>query len=302
MGTSEDSRTGDDVIDIGRVKAIWRYPIKGMAGEHVESVQLGPMGVPGDRVMAVQDVARQEIQSCKFRPQLLQCRAQTVNPQTLDGPIEIQFPDGSRLSATDPQTDRRLSALLGHESRLQRLRPASDEAFYRRYKADDHTWLEELKATFEREPGEPLPALDQLPEETQNYVSLRGSFFLVSPFHIVSTASLVHLAELNAQADWDIERFRPNLVIETPPGMTGLAEQAWLGKALRIGSARIECSEPAPRCGAVVRAQQGFGSDTSILRTIVREADQNLGIYGDVTDSGQITVGDRVFIDNGPIK
>jgi len=186
--------------------------------------------------------------------------------------------------------------MVGYESVLQPRRSAADDDFYRRYKADDHTWLEELKATFAREEGEPLPDLDNLPQSMQDYVSLPGTFFLVSPFHILTTASLEYMKQHNPESDWQVERFRPNLVIDTPPGVERLAEQDWIGKTLKIGEIVIECGDPAPRCGAVTRQQNGFGADTSILRSIVREADQNLGIYCNILNAGPIHVGDDVCL------
>jgi uncharacterized protein YcbX len=141
-----------------------------------------------------------------------------------------------------------------------------------------------------------LPDLDNLPEESQEYVSLLGSFFLVSPFHIVTTASLSHMASLTPDSDWHVERFRPNLVIETLPEIEGLAEQHWLESSILIGGVSILPSETAPRCGAVTRKQQSFPEDKKILRSIVREADQNLGIYGDISCDGQIRPGDDVYL------
>ncbi len=162
------------MIKVGTVKSLWRYPVKGMAGELVGVAGLGQMGVDGDRLMAVQDMARQEIQSCKFCPVLLQCRARTENS---DDGLVIEFPDGAALPVSDPLVNDNISKLLGHESVLLALRPATDKDFYRRYKVDETTWLDELKATFAREPGEPLPDLDNLPADAQAYVSILGSFF-----------------------------------------------------------------------------------------------------------------------------
>ncbi len=287
------------MIKVGTVKSIWRYPVKGMAGESLPEAEVSHMGVAGDRILAVQDVVRQEIQSCKFRPELLKCRA-TLTGQLVDSDapasVDVLFPDGCRLSAASPGIHQKISDLLGHSSRIQAVRPRSDESFYRRFKEDDHTWLDELKATFEREPGEPLPDLDNLPEEMQTYVSLLGSFFLVSPFHIVTTASLDYLKSKNPDSDWHVERFRPNLVIETLPEFDGLVEQSWVGCSLKVGGVTVSCSDTAPRCGAVVREQQGVPKDSRVLRTIVREAEQNLGVYGDISATGSICVGDAAYL------
>jgi len=97
------------------------------------------------------------------RDKRLQCRARSRG----DGAssfAEIAFPDGHLLRCDDPQANAEVSALIGHESVLQPLRTDAGSDFYRRYKRDGHTWLEEPKATFEREQGEPMPDLDTLPE------------------------------------------------------------------------------------------------------------------------------------------
>lgn len=282
---------------VGTVQSIWRYPVKGMAGESLTSASLGPNGIEGDRIWAVQDLARQEIQSCKFRPRLLLCQA--IGPKEPGSTaVEIRWPTGQRLPCTDPEVDRHLSELLGHPSTLQSLRPASDQSFYRRYKdsAAPAAWLEELKATFERLPGEPLPDLDNLPPEMQEYVAVLGSFFLVSPLHLLTTASLDQLRTIHPEADWQIERFRPNVVVATTPEYTGLVEQAWVGRRIRIGALEIDCHDTTPRCGAVVRRQRAFGEDPGILRTIVRKADQNLGVYGKPLSAQDIRVGDSVYL------
>lgn len=283
---------------IGSLQSIWRYPVKGMAGEPVATCPVSERtGLLGDRIWAVQDVARQEVQSCKFRPNLLQCRARCVEAGDIQAPVELEFPGGERLLSDLDRASELVSELIAHSSRLVRLRPAEERAFYRRHKKDDHTWLEELKATFEREAGEPLPEiLDNLPPAAQENVALLGTFFLVSPFHILTTASLAHMKALHPVSDWHTERFRPNVFIETLPEFHGLVEQDWLGKTLRIGDVSVACSEPAPRCGAVVRKQADFEEDKSILRSIVRDADQNLGIYGDVQGAGQLNVGDPVYL------
>jgi MOSC domain-containing protein len=52
------------------LEAIWRYPIKSIAGERLESAALGPFGVPGDRTAYVID-ERGEIVSARTRHGLL---------------------------------------------------------------------------------------------------------------------------------------------------------------------------------------------------------------------------------------
>ncbi len=284
---------------VGTIKEIWRYPVKGMAGEHLERCGLGKMGLNGDRIWALRDNARKEIQSCKFRPELLRCSARCRSGDSAGpgGQVDVVFPDGSALGSDSTAIHSLLSKLTGYAATLEPLRPDSDLDFYRRHKLDDHTWLTELKATFDREPGEPLPDFSQLPQSAVDFVSMPGTFFLVTPFHMVTTATLTHLKSINPHSDWDARRFRPNVVIETTPGAEGLVEQAWVGRKLTLGRATVDCTGTTPRCGAVTRAQRNFAADKTILRTIVKDADQNVGVYGVVANSGDLRIGDHVYVE-----
>jgi len=279
---------------VGTIKELWRYPVKGMAGEQIAACALTQRGLEGDRVFALRDVARAEIQSCKVRPQLLLCRARTSEGES--GIAEIEFPDGQMLRSDDARVPGWLTALTGHASTLEPLREATDRAFYRRFKQDERTWLREIEATFEREPGEPIPDLTQLPEHLVDSVSIPGTFFLVSPLHLLSTATLAHLARRNIEADWDVRRFRPNIVVDAN-AHEGLVEQEWIGRRLTIGEVVIDCMGATPRCGAVTRAQPGFHADKTILRSVVRDAAQNAGVYAVIRRAGMVKVGDPVLLE-----
>lgn len=283
------------MMKVGTIQALWRYPVKGMAGESLDTCHIDENGLHGDRLFAVRDVVRKEIQSCKFRPGLLDCIARSCTPQArFDAKAwEIHFPDGSTLPYDADSINDKISYTLGHESTLEPLRDDLD--FYKRYKADNHTWFEELKATFTREPGEAMPEF-KLTREFTDYVTQPGSFFLVSPFHIITTASMAYLKQLNPEADWDLRRFRPNLVIDTVDGLDGLAEQDWINKTLHIGDTQINITDTAVRCGATTRKQQGISFDKSMLRTIVKEAEQNLGVYGNINGNAVLNVGNDVYL------
>lgn len=278
---------------LGRVKEIWRYPVKGMAGESLQQCPLTAQGLLGDRLWAVRDLARNEIQSCKFRPDLLRIVATQC---TAGESVSLRFPQGEVLRSDGSEVHAAISALIGHDSRLEPLKAQRSLQAFRRYKADGHAWLDELKATFEREGGEPLPDFSDLPQNMVDYVSLPGSYFLVSRFHLLTTASLTYLQRLHPDSDWDVQRFRPNLVVDTLDAEPGLIEQAWLGDRLQIGEAWLDCTSAAPRCGAITRAQQQLPADKSLLRTVVREAEQNVGIYADILQPGALRVGDPVYL------
>jgi uncharacterized protein YcbX len=102
--------------NVGTIKEIWRYPVKGMAGERLESCDLGEKGLMGDRTWALRDEARKEIQSCKFRPELLLC---TARIRGTSGQVDVTFPDGTVLGSDHPEIHSRLSTLTRHACSLE---------------------------------------------------------------------------------------------------------------------------------------------------------------------------------------
>jgi hypothetical protein len=58
----------------------------------------------------------------------------------------------------------------------------------------------------------------------------------------------------------------------------------------------VECVGATPRCGAIVRAQREFAADQKILRTVVKEAAQNVGVYGMIAEAGALQVGDAAYL------
>ncbi len=283
---------------VGSLEELWRYPVKGMCGEQMPAGHIGEQGLNGDRGWALRDSARGEIQSCKFRPQLLTCVARCRSGATaaVDDDVEITFPDGRTLGSDDPTIHDQLTALTGHQSSLEHVRPAADLDFYRRYMPDAEGWKRELEATFEREPGEPLPDFSQVPPEAFHYVSLPGTFFLVTPIHILTRATLASLKHINPAADWAASRFRPNLLVEAQDTDERFPERSWIGRRLAVGDAVLECVMATPRCGAITRAQPGLNADARMLRTVVKEADQNVGIYGVVIKAGKVSAGDAIHL------
>jgi uncharacterized protein YcbX len=152
----------------------------------------------------------------------------------------------------------------------------------------------ELREAFSREPNEPVPDLSTLPAELFEFSSPRGTYFDAFPIHVLTTASLEMMARLNPTSNWDLRRFRPNFLIETRPDIKGLVEAEWDGRKLHVGGVELKCEIPTVRCGMTMQAQAGLEKDPSILRSIVRDADQNLGIYASVIGPGEVRVGDSV--------
>ena len=51
------------------IKEIWRYPVKSMAGERVSQIELGPLGLAGDRIVLVH--RRGRVVTSRTHPKLL---------------------------------------------------------------------------------------------------------------------------------------------------------------------------------------------------------------------------------------
>jgi uncharacterized protein YcbX len=62
-----------------KIMEIWRYPVKTMAGEKLQRVNIGPLGIEGDRIVHVEDIHEQVITS-RSHPRFLGHRG-TLGPE-----------------------------------------------------------------------------------------------------------------------------------------------------------------------------------------------------------------------------
>lgn len=279
---------------VGTLKEIWRYPVKSMAGTQMTQAEVGALGIGGDRGWALRDEEAGEIRGAKKLPALLRCAARYVE-EPREGripPAEITLPDGGRVRSDDPRAAARLSGLLGRRVTLWPRQPADDLTHYRRGKPDDPDFEKELRQIFGRLDDEPLPDLSVFPQELFEYTSPRGTYFDAMPLHLLTTTSLATLSRANPEARFDRRRFRPNFLVET--GGEGLVETGWCGQRMRVGSVEIQVEMPTARCSMTVQAQADLPKDPSVLRTIVHDAAQNLGVYARVTRGGTVRIGDAI--------
>jgi uncharacterized protein YcbX len=70
-----------------------------------------------------------------------------------------------------------------------------------------------------------------------------------------------------------------------------------VGRRLRIGAAEVQILSGCPRCVMITRDfGDGLPADRSVLRHVVRDLDQNVGVYATVVTPGTIAEGDSVEI------
>jgi uncharacterized protein YcbX len=247
------------------ISAFWRYPAKSMQGEELNGSEITERGLLGDRGYALVDAVDGRVGTARYPrkwPRLLEFRATYTGPARLGEPlpsVQIALPDGMIVHSDDPEVDQRLSAAIGHAVRLASTPPPSPttEAYW-----PDVEGVPPL--------GEPVPddhgeTITSLPV---GMASPPGTFFDYTPIHLMTTATLDRLRELNPTSRFEIRRFRTNLVVTPEPGLTGFVENDWVGRTIFIGDeVRLRVLDPCPRCVVTTLPQGDLPQDMRILRT-----------------------------------
>ena len=270
---------------VGHVGDLWRYPIKSMLGERLERLELETRGVVGDRGYALWDGQAQRVASAKnprrWADLLAYAARYLGEPRAGEPlpPVAVRGPFGGpgapveTLHSDDPALAGRLSARLGRAVTLLDQPPAGASL--------DQYW--------------PVVPGRALQDATAELVLPEGTFFDSCPIHALSTATLAELRRLEPSLDFAVERFRPNLVIDTGAA-TGFVEERWLGGVLAIGEGpRLRVDSECPRCVITTLAQGGLPEDLEILRATARHNQVVAGIRLSVLTPGVVTVGDPVW-------
>jgi len=277
---------------IGTIEELWRYPVKSMLGERLQSVIATTGGLVGDRAWALRDLRTGNIVSAKKWARMLEFSASyEVAPGPGEpGRVRIDLPDQTSLYADDPWASRAISEALGFEVRLQQAAALEDK----RVEADIDTQtifgdIPVNQIYTGLKPGQNIPSSFGLP---------RGTFFDASVIHIVPSASLEHLRQLQGgTAQMSPPRFRPNVFIRTAPGLTGFVEDEWLaGPTLLIGELRVDKIKPTLRCVMTTHAQSGMPRDLSVLRTAAQHHTAHLGVTGRIINEATLEVGQPVML------
>lgn len=289
--------------ELGTIQSIHRYPVKSMRGESLSQSYLGPQGIPGDRAWALKDEVAGEIRGGKKFPALMLCEARYTGsdePGPGTSPVaEITLPDGSRFASDAADAGERLTGLVGKKVSLWPLvAPGAEEAdaHYRRGTPDNEDFEQEMRQVFGRLPDEPLPDLTTFDPELFEFVSPRGTYFDALPLHLLTTSTLAHFSNLNPGSQFGVDRFRPNFVVDTGQA-GGTVEADWAGRILTIGAAKIEIVMPTVRCSMITQPTGEFPKDPKVLRSVVQDGGQSLGVYARVVAPGLVEVGDAISLD-----
>jgi len=272
-----------------QISQLWTYPVKSMVGVSVESVELSSLGIVGDRHWAILDLERGGIRGAKKIGELMQFTAHRK-----DNDVIITFPDGTQVSSADEDVNFMLSGVLGRNVLLESLPADNNLEHFRRGPSDSDDPLTELRGIFGREAEEPLPDFTAFPPEVAEFESPPGTHHDCWPLLVMTTSALQALTEAVPESHIDVLRFRPSIVVETNSG-EGHVEFSWKGKTASLGTAVIEFLDPCPRCIMITRkVNDELPEDRAILRHVVRDLNQAVGVYARILTPGRVALGDAL--------
>lgn len=229
---------------VGRVVALWRYPVKSMGAESLSSVQVSWQGLVGDRRWAF---IRAGLESNGFpwltirqRNDLWGYQPEFLEPDRPDAsPTVVRTPAGKEFDVVDPA----LAAELGDGVRVVR-----------------HN---------------------------------RGVFDTM-PLSLISTQTVAALGAMVGRPLAPL-RFRPNLLVDAGGDFP---EEGWVGRVLRIGALRMRVDQRDSRCVMVNVDPATTSRDPAVLRSIARDRENCLGVYGSTVSPGVVAVGDPVVLED----
>lgn len=230
------------------MSALWRYPVKAMAGEALDQVEVSWHGLAGDRRWAF--VRDGQVRSgfpwltIRERSAMALYEPFFVEPDRPDeSPTRVSTPWGDELDVADPLLAEELGTGVG-------------------------------------------------------LIKQNRGVFDSKPLSLITTQTVAALGD-QAGTDLDVRRFRPNLVIDVADDAP-YREEEWVGSLLRIGTMRMRVDRRDPRCVVVNVDPATADRDATVLRTIAREREGCLGVYGSTVEPGGVKVGDPVILLSAP--
>jgi uncharacterized protein YcbX len=254
------------VNDVPRVAAIYRYPVKGLGPDRLESAELMPgRTIAGDRLYAIEN-----------------------GPSGFDPAHPAYFPKSRFL-------------MLMRNERLASLRTAFDQATHTlAVTADGRETRGDLRTAEGRAAIEQFFAAfcaDEL-RGPPKVLHAPGHSFSDVARKVVSIINLASLAELETILGVPVHpvRFRANLYVE---GWPVWSELDLVGREIAIGkNARLKVVKRIVRCAATNVDPDTGVRDLAIPDTLMKNLGHtDCGVYAEVIVGGRVACGDRISED-----
>jgi uncharacterized protein len=267
---------------VGSIASLWRYPVKSMLGEELETTDITAHGLLGDRAYALLDVETGRVASAKNPKKWAKLlnfhAAYTQSPQVKEPvpAVKVALPDGSTITSEAADASEILSGILGRKVQLLSSVPDAPSL--------DQYWP---------------PVEGTLHQEAVTQLFLPpGTFFDSCSIHLLTTATLTRLQELYPEGQFERCRFRPNILIQPTTDEVAFVEDAWVGSVLAIGDeVRLSIDTACPRCVVTTLAQSGLPEDLNILRTTAKYNNVIAGIRASVLQGGTIHRNDPIWLE-----
>jgi uncharacterized protein len=256
---------------IGKVESLWRYPVKSMRGEELDEMFVGYAGVYGDRLFAFESSAgrkgfpfftgREQRQMIRYRPRFR-------NPDKAAQPVDLA--DAEKL----PPGANPLSA---HPAELMIDVETPDG---KTIAIDDPALIDNLRTNIDEKHQLTLRRSDKAMTDCR-------------PLSIFAVQSAKKLGE-ETGTSVDKRRFRANVYLDLNSSR-GFAEEAFVGKTLRIGpKVVVSVVERDPRCMMITLDPDTAEKSPAILKAVAQAHEGMAGVYGAVLAEGMIHKGDSV--------
>jgi uncharacterized protein YcbX len=282
--------TYQSISNTETVVALWRYPVKSMMGEELNSSYITERGLMGDRTYAIVDKQTGKVASAKNPrkwEKLFDFRSIFVDSPSKDlndvPPVRITFPDGSNIFSDHKEgddIDSRLSEVFDREVTLMKA-SHFEEPSYEEYWPDIDGLAEREKVTDEAMPSK--------------------TFFDIAVIHILTTSTINRLRELHPEGRFEARRFRPNIVVDSTSEekkKNDFIENSWVGKKMIIGKDIVlNITVPCTRCIMITLPQGDLPKDLGILSTVAKYNQVHMGVYASVERGGTIHRGDTIQLE-----
>jgi uncharacterized protein YcbX len=127
---------------------------------------------------------------------------------------------------------------------------------------------------------------------------LKHGIFDDATISVITSDTVREISRLAATSA-DVRRFRPNIVVRSTRAVP-FEEDEWLGGVLTFGdaddAAAVTVTTRDARCVMVNLEPEGGQSCPDVLKAVVRANQNNAGIYGTVTRTGRVVVGQTIVL------
>jgi hypothetical protein len=111
-------------LPVAAVRELWRFPVKSMSGQQLQTAKLGWNGFAGDRRYAFHKVDSRSglpFLSAREQPDLILYKPEFRDPENPDGEILVRTPSGQTFDLYDPMLCTEIQSARGGEIRVMNL-------------------------------------------------------------------------------------------------------------------------------------------------------------------------------------